>query len=378
MMRYCVLYPKTENVHLTKDVGMIAYKLNKLYGYDAFVATYKNGEYPYLKDEVKGLKIDFIKKEHGHFKDIYLYVKKNAHIIDVLQIFHMTLSSVFYAFIYKMFNKNGIIFLKLDCTKVLVDKIKKMNMVQRQILNVFLKRVDIIGVEKKEIFNELKSELRLHKTKLLNISNGLDFDRGEVKLKAKFDDKEDIILSVGRIGSPEKNSKMLMDAFANIDENKLGNWKLVFVGPIEEKFEEEIDNYFKRYEYLKKKVIFKGPIYDRKELYNEYRKAKIFCLTSKFESVGIALIEAGAMGDVIISTNVGIADEIVNGDNGILIEVGDISALTDGINKLIESKNLSQASYATEKFCRENYDWDIIVKKLHSKIIDIKENDIYE
>ena len=290
----------------------------------------------------------------------------------------MTLNSVFYAFIYKMFNKNGIIFLKLDCTKALVDKIKKMNMVQRQILNVFLKRVDIIGVEKKEIFNELKSELRLHKTKLLNISNGLDFDRGEVKLKAKFDDKEDIILSVGRIGSPEKNSKMLMDAFANIDENKLGNWKLVFVGPIEEKFEEEIDNYFKRYEYLKKKVIFKGPIYDRKELYNEYRKAKIFCLTSKFESVGIALIEAGAMGDVIISTNVGIADEIVNGDNGILIEVGDISALTDGINKLIESKNLSQASYATEKFCRENYDWDIIVKKLHSKIIDIKENDIYE
>lgn len=377
-MRYCVLYPKTENVHLTKDVGMIAYKLNKAYGYDAFVATYKNGEYPYLQNEVKGLKIDFIKKEHSHFKNIYLYLKENAYKIDVLQIFHMTLNSVVYAYIYKMFNKKGIVFLKLDCTKVLVDKIRQMNMVQRQLLNAFLKRVDIIGVEKKEIFNELKNELREHSSKLLNVPNGLDFEKKEVETRTEFSNKEDIILSVGRIGSPEKDSKMLMDAFANIDKNKLKDWKLVFVGPIEEEFKKEIDDYFKKHEDLKKSVIFKGPIYDKKELYDEYRKAKIFCLTSKFESVGIVLIEAGAMGDVIISTNVGIADEIVNGNNGILIDVGDVSALTNGINKLIASKNLCEASYITEKFCRKNYNWDDIVKELHSKIINMKENDINE
>lgn len=377
-MRYCVLYPKTENVHLTKDVGMIAYKLNKLYGYDAFVATYKNGEYPYLQNEVKGLKIDFIKKEKNHFKDVYAYLKKNAYKIDVLQIFHMTLNSVIYAYIYKMFNKNGVVFLKLDCTKVLVDKIRKMNIIQRQLLNAFLKRVDIIGVEKREIFEELKKELREHSSKLLNVPNGLDFEKEEIKTQIQFESKEDIILSVGRIGSPEKDSKILMEAFAKVDKSKLGGFKLVFVGPIEDEFKKEIENYFKEHEDLRERVIFKGPIYDRKELYDEYRKAKIFCLTSKFESVGIVLIEAGAMGDVIISTNVGIADEIVNGDNGVIIQVGDVSALADGISNLITSKNLAQASCVTEKFCRENYDWDIIVNKLHDKIIDIKGNDIHE
>lgn len=377
-MRYCVLYPKTENVHLTKDVGMIAYKLNKLYGYDAFVATYKNGEYPYLQDEVKGLKIDFIKKESSHFKDVYAYLKKNAYKIDVLQIFHVTLNSVVYAYMYKMFNKKGIVFLKLDCTKVLVDKIRQMNIIQRQLLNLFLKRVDIIGVEKKEIFEELKNELREHSSKLLNVPNGLDFERKEIKAKTEFKNKEDIILSVGRIGSPEKDSKILMDAFAKVDKNKLGNFKLVFVGPIEDEFKKEIEDYFKEHEDLRQRVIFKGPIYDRKELYDEYRKAKIFCLTSKFESVGIVLIEAGAMGDVIISTNVGIADEIVNSNNGVIIEVGDVSALTDGISNLITSKSLAKASQVTEEFCRENYDWDVIVKKLHDKIIDIKGNDIHE
>lgn len=377
-MRYCVLYPKTENVHLTKDVGMIAYKLNKLYGYDAFVATYKNGEYPYLQNEVKGLKIDFIKREKNHFKDVYAYLKKNAYKIDVLQIFHMTLNSVIYAYIYKMFNKNGIVFLKLDCTRVLVDKIRQMNIIQRQILNAFLKRVDIIGVEKREIFEELKKELREHSSKLLNVPNGLDFEKKEIKTQIQFESKEDVILSVGRIGSPEKDSKILMEAFAKIDESKLGNFKLVFVGPIEDEFKKEIEDYFKEHEDLQERVIFKGPMYDRKELYDEYRKAKIFCLTSKFESVGIVLIEAGAMGDVIISTNVGIADEIVNNDNGVIIEVGDVSALADGISNLITSKKLAKASCTTEKFCRENYDWNVIVRKLHDKIIDIKENDIHE
>lgn len=377
-MRYCVLYPKTENVHLTKDVGMIAYKLNKLYGYDAFVATYKNGEYPYLQDEVKGLKIDFIKKESSHFKDVYAYLKKNACKIDVLQIFHVTLNSVVYAYMYKMFNKKGIVFLKLDCTKVLVDKIRQMNIIQRQLLNLFLKRVDIIGVEKKEIFEELKNVLREHSSKLLNVPNGLDFERKEIKAETKFQDKEDIILSVGRIGSPEKDSKILMEAFAKVDKSKLGEFKLVFVGPIEDEFKKEIEDYFKEHEDLRQRVIFKGPIYDRKELYDEYRKAKIFCLTSKFESVGIVLIEAGVMGDVIISTNVGIADEIVNSGNGAIIEVGDVLALSDEIGNLVTSKKLAEASCITEKFCRENYDWDVIVKKLHNKIIDIKGNDMHE
>ena len=59
-MNYRVLFPRAENSHLIRDVGMIPYTLHKLYGADAAVVTYKNGEYPYLQDEVQGLKLDFI------------------------------------------------------------------------------------------------------------------------------------------------------------------------------------------------------------------------------------------------------------------------------------------------------------------------------
>lgn len=377
-MRYCVLYPKTENVNLIKDVGMIAYKLNKLYGYESTVATYKNGEYPYLDSEVKGLEIDFIKREKNHFSDIYSYLKKNALKIDVLQIFHMTANSVLYALLYKFFNKRGTIFLKLDCSKLLIEKLDSMNSFQRKLLDVFLSKVDIIGVEQKKLFDELKLRLKKHAHKLLNVTNGLDFDKEELKATVNFKDKENVILSVGRIGSPEKRNDMLMEAFAALEESSAKAWKLVFVGPVEEEFKLYIEEFFKQHPDMKKRIIFKGAVYDRSKLYEEYKRAKIFCLTSEFESFGIVLIEAGAFGDVIISTRVGIAEEIVYEDNGRVIEVGDASGLKDAMEELILSPKLCEAACITESYCKQNYNWDAIVEKLHYKIMSIKGNDIHE
>lgn len=367
-MRYCVLYPKAENVHLTKDVGMIAYKLNKLYGYDSFVACYKNGEYDYINNEVKGLKLHFIENRHSHFLNIFLYLKKNSTKIDVIQIFHVTISSVIYAFLFKLFNKKGVVFLKLDCTERLLIKIKEMNRMGKLMLNFFLKRVDIIGVEQKKLFKELKCLLAEHKNKLLNVTNGIDFQSGYFNEKISFKNKENIILNVGRIGSSEKGSDVLLKAFCLIDEKLRKDWKLVFIGNIEDDFKKFLTDFFVDKEEEKKNVIFKGAIYDRKKLFEEYKKAKIFCCTSKFESFGIALIEAAAAGDVIASTKVGIAEEILEFNNGALVDSNDVEGVKKALIELITCNELESYSVVTEKKCRENYNWDIIVEKLNEQI----------
>ncbi len=373
-MRYCVLYPKAENVHLIKDVGMIAYKLHKLYGYDAFVASYNNGDYDYLNNAVKGLKQEFIDKKHGHFFNVFLYLKKNAMKIDVLQIFHMTFNSAVYATIYKLFNKKGTIFLKLDCTEAILVKIKGMGFIQRVFFNFFLNRVDIIGIEQKKIFDELKTLLKKQRLKLLNVPNGIDYDIKCFSKDLDFDSRENTILSVGRIGSPEKASELLLRAFASLDAKVRQNWNLVFVGPIVKGFQKTIDTFYNENKSLNSSVIFKGPIYDRENLYMEYKKVKIFCLTSNFESVGIALIEAASCGDVILSTRVGIADELTAKGNGITVNIGDEKALTEGLSKLILSTKLKTFSKVTEKLCREEYDWDLIVKKLEHRINILRGN----
>ena len=63
---------------------------------------------------------------------------------------------------------------------------------------------------------------------------------------------------------------------------------------------------------LVNKVIFKGYISNRDEISKYYKKSKIFCLPSRWESYSIALIEAAYFGNYIISTDVGVAKELLN------------------------------------------------------------------
>lgn len=369
-MRYCVLYPNTKNVNLVKEMGMIPYKLHKKFGYDAKIACYNLDEYTYLNEEVKGLKIDFIEEKYNNYSlDGLKYLKKHAKEIDVLQIFHVTLYSLLYAFRYKRLNKKGKIYLKLDCSHKLVDRILSLNKVKYALLNKYLDKVDLISVEQKVLFEKLKSILPTQANKMINIPNGVDYKYLEEKqIKYNFDEKENTILSVTRVGAEEKNTQMLIEAFTSIENIETLGWKLKIVGPIEEEFNEYINNYFKNNPKMKDIVIFTGAIQNREELFNEYKKAKIFSLTSNFESFGIAFIEAAALGDVIISTDVGIAKELISKGNGAVVDTEDVEALKRELKKYMLKDNLKSDSEITYEIARENFDWDNIINKLNHSI----------
>ena len=369
-MRYCVLYPNTKNVNLVKEMGMIPYKLHKKFGYDAKIACYNLDEYTYLNEEVKGLKIDFIEEKYNNYSlDGLKYLKKHAKEIDVLQIFHVTLYSLLYAFRYKRLNKKGKIYLKLDCSHKLVDRILSLNKVKYALLNKYLDKVDLISVEQKVLFEKLKSILPTQANKMINIPNGVDYKYLEEKqIKYNFDEKENTILSVTRVGAEEKNTQMLIEAFTSIENIETLGWKLKIVGPIEEEFNEYINNYFKNNPKMKDIVIFTGAIQNREELFNEYKKAKIFSLTSNFESFGIAFIEAAALGDVIISTDVGIAKELISKGNGAVVDTEDVEALKRELKKYMLKDNLKNDSEITYEIARENFDWDNIINKLNHSI----------
>lgn len=369
-MKYCLLYLKTKNVNLIKDMGMIPYKLYKNFNYDSTVATYNHDEFIYLKDEVKGLKIDFVEKKHNNFSlDGAKYLIKKAKQIDILQVFHVTLYSVVYAFIYKFFNPKGKLYIKLDCSYKLIDRIKSLNFIMRIMLNRYFHKADLISVEQQSLFRELKQLLPNHRDKLINIPNGVDYDYlDKVNIHYDFNVKENIILNVARIGAPEKNTEMLLEAFSKIENIENNGWKLVLVGPIEDGFQEYLNKYFEENPLLKEKIIIKGAITDRKQIYEEYNRAKIFCLSSEFESFGIALIEAAALGDIVVSTDVGIARELVTSGNGAVVPVNDTEALSMALSKFMNDPNAQMHSEKTYEICRENFDWNDIVSKLNLHI----------
>ncbi|AYF55115.1 glycosyltransferase family 4 protein [Clostridium botulinum C] len=369
-MKYCVLYPNTKNVNLIKEMGMIPYKLHKNFGYDSKIVCYNLDEYTYLNEEVKGLKIDFLDRKYNNYSlDGLRYLKKQAKNIDVLQIFHVTLYSLLYAFMYKRLNPKGKIYLKLDCSHKLIDKILSLNSIKYKLLNKYLDKVDLISVEQKILTKKLKNILPSQSDKIVNIPNGVDYKYLEEKnIYYDFSKKENIVLSVTRVGAEEKNTQMLLEAFNNIKNIEELGWKLVIVGPIEEEFNKYIESYFNNNPKMRKLVEFKGSISDRKELFNEYKRAKIFSLTSEFESFGIAFIEAAALGDVIVSTDVGIAKELISNENGCLVKVGDTKALTEKLQEYMLSENLKEYSQITYNICKENFHWDNIIKNLNENI----------
>ena len=80
----------------------------------------------------------------------------------------------------------------------------------------------------------------------------------------------------------------------------------------------------------------------QKDVISAYKVADIFLLTSEYEGYGMTLIEAGAAGCPIVTTDVGIArtDLFRNGENSFVCPVGDVECLSKSIIQLISNDSL--------------------------------------
>jgi glycosyltransferase involved in cell wall biosynthesis len=98
-------------------------------------------------------------------------------------------------------------------------------------------------------------------------------------------DKENIILTAGRIGSSHKNNHVLIRAFLYLS-NDFPDWKLILAGPYDEAGKKRIMNDALRglrfSPDIFSRIIFTGGL-SKPELYKYYAKAKIMAITSPSE-----------------------------------------------------------------------------------------------
>lgn len=118
--------------------------------------------------------------------------------------------------------------------------------------------------------------------------------------------------------------------------NKQKDWILKLVGDGELK-EQLIDQCKKLG--IEKNVIFKEAT---KDIASEYINSSLFLFTSRFEGFGLVLVEAMQCGVPCISFDCpyGPYDIIDNGENGYLVEDGNIEAFANYVLKLIENDEL--------------------------------------
>ncbi len=79
----------------------------------------------------------------------------------------------------------------------------------------------------------------------------------------------------------------------------------------------------------------------QEDIHQHIRNAKMFVLSSDFEGMSNALMEAMMMGLPCISTSCTGSDELLeDGETGLLVPVGDVNALSDAMGRLADDKAL--------------------------------------
>ncbi len=369
---YVCIFPNLLNFQLIKDVGMIPYTMAKYFNYNALIVTYNNDKYSYLDQYMKdeNFKLNFIKKRFNNQRyDIIIYLILKSRDIDILQVFHFhdTLNMLIYFLIYKSLNRNGKIYAKLDADYNLTSFLMEDNGFWPFVRNFILKYlVDCLSAETDQSYHRLINSKLNYASKLICMHNGFDILLNGDDFK--IGGKKNYITTVGRLGSKEKATEILLEAFSKI--KNLKNWKLILIGEFEEQFQDYVYKYFKKYPHLREKVIFTGFIEDRKKIYRYYSETKIFCFTSRRESFGIALVEAAYFGDYLVSTDVGGAKDVLKVTNyGELIEIDNVNLLANRLGDLIENwQKYENDPHQKMNLMEENFSWPHLCKKLYKKL----------
>ncbi len=166
----------------------------------------------------------------------------------------------------------------------------------------------------------------------------------------------DIVIGIVANLKAVKNHKFLLQAFNEVAA-EIKNAKLLLVG---QGFAGESDNteddlrQFVNNHRLAERVLFLGYRTDIPEL---LQVMNVFCLTSLREGLPIGLVEAMVTGLPVIGTNVeGIRDVITSDVDGILVELGDVTALKDALTRLVRDLRWrAELGYAARKKAVEKY-----------------------
>lgn len=383
-----------EYTWIGKDNGMIPIYMNEELGYESKILTVNLKKD--LPDEVRGIKIIKVKRIFSFLSNfaywtklvkrinIFKYLIKNAKNIDVLMLFHVSRCSYWYAYFYKKYNPNGKIYIKADFNLGVYKKEWSIvNSKPKSLREFFKKRresqeyskrkklipmVDLISYESFEAFNYMKDSYAGvdTKNKTMYFPNGYD-NKVIDKIKIKsFKEKENIILTVGRLGTKEKNTELLLETLKEVD---LKDWKVYLVGSIDKNFIEHKEKFFEDNPNLKEKIIFTGEIKDKEKLYEYYNKVKVFVLPSKWESFGIVMVEAMAFGNYIITSNTCAANDITNNNSiGKIIEIDSKIQLKKEIEKAVQEKIELKNKYEETLKYVLNFKYSNLIKKLGERV----------
>lgn len=174
------------------------------------------------------------------------------------------------------------------------------------------------------------------------------------------------IVSVGRL-APQKNQKMLIEAFSKTKMKETHTVQIYGEGPLRSELEQQIQVLG-----LQDKVFLEG---NSSHVHEDIKNAKLFAFTSDYEGLPNALLEAMALGVPCISTDCspgGAKMLINNGENGVLIPCNDVDALCEAMDDLLSNEEKLKKFSMNGKKIREKVSIETISKEWLTCINQVK------
>jgi glycosyltransferase involved in cell wall biosynthesis len=199
-----------------------------------------------------------------------------------------------------------------------------------------LKRTDGIRVVRKKIADDIIAKLKIPRSKIQVLPIlWKKFPTLATPILSRGVDGKKNILIVSRLES-EKKVDLGLKIFAKVAKGR-EDLRLVIVG--DGSLMNRLQNMAKKLGILDK-VSFEGW---REDVADFYKNAYIFLNTSEYEGFGMSLFESAHSGCAIVTTNVGIAQDVLgNGRSALVCPVGDEKCLSTKILNVLENPLFAQ------------------------------------
>jgi len=192
------------------------------------------------------------------------------------------------------------------------------------------------------VSSDYKSRAKLHVLPIFVNIKQIKKTTSGLDLHEEYPMFKDIILVSSRL-EPEKNVELSIKVFKKVME-KYPETGLVIIGDGSERANLEFLGV--------RNVVFEGW---QNDVASYHKTADIFLNTSNYEGYGMTLVEAAAGETPVVTTDVGIANDLlINEESALVCDVGDEDCLAQSIIRLIEDQGLKErlvsgASLSLEK-----------------------------
>lgn len=376
-INYVTIFPKAESVHLSKDVGQIPRIFAKEFGFNSLLVTESKEHFTSgnLHDTSFNV-INLWKFPIFGAANIstFFHVFCNASRIDVLNLYHLSFETKLLSIFYKLVNPKGFVYIKLDVNvqneKLALQRIVHRSGIRRYLgtrfHQAFFRAVDVFSAESAEGVAIVSKRYPMMRSKLIEVTNGIEVASLAQDRQSVAASKEDLIITVGRIGSYEKNNELFIRSLSKASIKK---WKVAIVGPYTHDFEVLFDTFIKQNPELQGSIELVGNVSDRDSLMSWYSRAKILVITSRSEGFPLVFSEAQCHGNYIISTNVSSVVEITKNCRYGQVVDGNENAISSMITEVIARGVCSEGMISEiMEYAREKYDWKNVLQELYRRI----------